>query len=37
MSKNEIIYKTANIIDKNCNHFIQSCISRQSKTSKIIL
>jgi len=22
MSKNEIINKTANIIDKNCNHFI---------------
>jgi len=29
--------KTANIIDKNCNHFINSCISRRSKTAKIIL
>jgi len=25
------------IIDKNCIHFIKSCISRRSKTAKIIL
>jgi len=36
-SKSEIINKTASIIYKNCNHFIQSCIShRRSKTAKII-
>ena len=29
-----MINKTENIIDKNCNHFIKSCISRRSKTAK---
>jgi len=33
----KMINKTANIIDKNCDHFIKSCISRRSKTAKIIL
>jgi len=37
-SKSKIINKTANIIYKNCNHFILSCVShRHAKTAKIIL